>query len=378
MPVSISQSRSQSTQPLTIATKVTVNGKVIQSQKALQTIELVFRILISTIVAIAWSIFCCPFKKAKPIDAQTASVTVKKDRKITSVQSSLRVHPLPMSVVSVNTRTSVIQTPKAPPNTPASVVQTPKAVPNTLFSTPPALKIIIPDTSFESSPGESKLVRNLIPAELIGEEDLRLPLLTELPKDRAQPPHGARDTHVFSPKTGLMEGRRTIKKVFMNNEIKLPIIPASARRVYRQAEMEYEVFLTSEKRHLLQQQSLKFGSYGACLAMLILDRGKIPNFSQLRDRIQDADIYMQSSSVTPIIGRISKGQDGIEKLAELIHENGAACIEIDTLWAHFIIVDDINIKAGTAKIRDPYHNWAPTITLSALESKLKGGRVIQA
>lgn len=351
--------------------------------------------LLESILSIALSIFFCCTKKARPIDIK--SKHPRKDSHVTFALPPLKVNSLKTPLTPHNTPRD-LSTPQAPPNTPRPAPHTPKTPPNTPFPLATlhgAFTINIelaserspdPKTKLEDEKGDLALpsvpsfmhTRAVSVANLIQEEELQMPDLTEVPKERPQPPHSNGDTATFSPTGEILRSRRN-KKVFMTDDFVLPISSPCRKKVYKKGEHEFEVFLTRDGKSLVQQRFFR-GGKNAALAMLILDCGKIPDFSKLKMKMSNESGFMESSGVQDLTAQVPGGKAGLQELSDLINEDGPACIEIDLGWGppHSIVVDKIDLEAGTANVRDPFHCWAPIIKLSALETKFKGGKVIQA
>ena len=135
---------------------------------------------------------------------------------------------------------------------------------------------------------------------------------------------------------------------------------------------------TQDGRHVILQQAAK-SCVPSCVAMLVLDRGKMPNYRAIerihianRERaiqwIQEAGLSHQFTDLTPFWE--NNQTELASQLSDCLQAKGSGILGIDhpVIGGHVIVLDEISKENKTARIRDSFHGWALTIRLEALLS----------
>lgn len=127
-------------------------------------------------------------------------------------------------------------------------------------------------------------------------------------------------------------------------------------------------------RSVVQQQARR-GSSAGVSTMLSADHGGKINAHRLwnRSAADESQVLSNLQGVTdhtPVTARPGT----IEALAEQLDKHGSAVVSVNgEIGKHFIIVDEIDLKAHTVTLRDPYHGWAIQVPLVAFTSRWAPG-----
>ena len=138
------------------------------------------------------------------------------------------------------------------------------------------------------------------------------------------------------------------------------------------------IAITPEGKHVILQQTTR-SCVPTCVGMLVLDRGKIPDYRAMQttdlatreEAIRWIETAGLKAKITPLPFHSTRKK--IELLAKALQENGAGALSVDLegMDGHVIVLDNISIRARTAIIRDPGHGWMLTIPLDTLISLVK-------
>jgi hypothetical protein len=202
-------------------------------------------------------------------------------------------------------------------------------------------------------------------------------------KERSLPPLTAADTleWVEGEVEGMFVSKYGDLKIFSDPEI-LEVFPvAKETKIHEYLNRSLYARHTEDGKTLIQQQNRR-GSFPACVAMMMMDQGKTPDFAKLKLKKNPVNplIDFEKAKVPAVMNQIAKNnapKERVQELRELIEKDGPAIINIldPSKLSQAIIVDSISEKA--AKIRCPYHWWQISISLNALEKAFQGGNVIQ-
>lgn len=133
-------------------------------------------------------------------------------------------------------------------------------------------------------------------------------------------------------------------------------------------------------------QQAKRGCTAAVAAMLIHDAGKSVNLNSLRNtnlgNTGSIKRWISEAGLIPKVTKLSlqdtTSDELLNRLQKLIESRGPAIVSTgNDIGSHVIVVDEINTKAGSVRLRDPYHGWAITVTKEAFLRGFDGGRIIQ-
>ena len=123
--------------------------------------------------------------------------------------------------------------------------------------------------------------------------------------------------------------------------------------------------ITQHGKHVIQQQALR-SCVPATVAMLLLDKGKIPNYIELRSMnlSNDEGIFasLRQAECEGIRCDLSGG-NFLEKAEQAIRLRGPIMLGIHhpTLAGHEIILDSVDVHRNEVTIRDPYYGAMLTI-----------------
>lgn len=137
------------------------------------------------------------------------------------------------------------------------------------------------------------------------------------------------------------------------------------------------IAITTAGKHVILQPAVK-ACVPACIAMLLLDRGKKPNYQEMQEtnlaNTQRAIEWVNEAKLECQITEIPQ-DNAIDLLSKRLAEKGPGKLSIEhpTIGSHAIILDEISREKGEALIRDPFHGWMLTIKLDALSSWLCPG-----
>ncbi len=133
------------------------------------------------------------------------------------------------------------------------------------------------------------------------------------------------------------------------------------------------IAVTEQGKHVILQQSVH-SSISTCLAMLILDQGRTPNYqtmegSHIDDHIWVMD-WIKEAGFNPKLTPLFNGRNQLEILVQRLEQrqNGPGLLSIchPDIGGHAVVVDAISTRANTATIRDPLHGWMLTMKLNTL------------
>jgi hypothetical protein len=135
------------------------------------------------------------------------------------------------------------------------------------------------------------------------------------------------------------------------------------------------IAITESGKHVILQQTVK-SCVPTCMAMLILDHGKTPDYEAISStylaKIEQAIEWGKKAGLK-CQKTVIPTENSIELLSKRLAENGPGMLEVDhpTLRGHAIILDAI--EDGHAVIRDPFHGWMVTIGVETLKTWLRPG-----
>ncbi len=135
----------------------------------------------------------------------------------------------------------------------------------------------------------------------------------------------------------------------------------------------YAIGRTDRGKHVILQQAVK-SCVPACVAMLVLDHGKIPDYKAIKMTCLANQIeairWVKNSELNPHVTIIQNPHDALEVLLEAIQYDGPGVLSINhpEIGGHVIVLDHISQEDKTAMIRDSFHGWAVTIKLYSLLS----------
>lgn len=130
------------------------------------------------------------------------------------------------------------------------------------------------------------------------------------------------------------------------------------------------IAISEQGKHIILQQTVA-SDVPTCLAMLILDHGKQPNYKTLRindlANTKQAIEWAKEVQLECLVTEISM-ENPIELLSKCLSEKGPGMLLLDhpTLDEHVVILDEISTEKKEAVIRDPFHGWMVTIKLDVL------------
>jgi hypothetical protein len=135
----------------------------------------------------------------------------------------------------------------------------------------------------------------------------------------------------------------------------------------------HAIAVTESGKHVILQQSGK-SCVPTCVAMLVLDHAKAPNYRALQcinlASASQACEWMEQAGLVPLLTWIDNSQNTARILRDCLRENGPGVLSIDhpEIRGHVVILDEISETENTAIVRDPYHGWSLTIKLDSLLS----------
>ncbi len=144
-----------------------------------------------------------------------------------------------------------------------------------------------------------------------------------------------------------------------------------------QEKKEHAIAITKNCKHVILQQAVK-SCVPTCVAMLLLDRGKIPNYDALKSScLANTEQVTKWINDAQLVSRLSLVplKNFIDFLSNCLAENGPGMLEIyhPVIAGHAVILDKISTERNEAVIRDSFHGWMVTIKLDALKSWLRPG-----
>ena len=235
----------------------------------------------------------------------------------------------------------------------------------------------------ETSKIFSKNLRKRLPASEIPDFKSRTYAKTLV---RKEPPLSLIDTCVFTEDGLPASVHGTGLKSFSDKDIvhvhKSHSDTVLAEHLQVQTDIPSDDIQVINGKHVLLQQAQRSCVPTAC-AMLLLDHGKIPDYSSVyltnlaTDKEQQSWLEKGGCKVCKtVLKREYRDFEIIELLQFLLKKNGPGILSIDskTIGGHAIILD--KIMGDQAIIRDPCHGWMISITLSALLEYM-GGSFIQ-
>lgn len=140
----------------------------------------------------------------------------------------------------------------------------------------------------------------------------------------------------------------------------------------------HAIGVTEDGRHVILQQAVK-SCVPSCVAMLVLDQRKTPNYEAIRmvscATLERAIEWVEAAELVPVLTTIKEYEHPINTFQEAIQKNGPGVLQIihPLIGGHAIILDEISTKTHSAIIRDPFHGWSVTIRLELLLSWIKVG-----
>jgi hypothetical protein len=192
---------------------------------------------------------------------------------------------------------------------------------------------------------------------------------------RSVPRVSLNDTGFFGGARKSIHGET---RVFEDHEIARIHQPDSTKAF---SSSQIEVFFKDGKA-ILQQQGTRACS-AACVAMLILDKGGIPNWQQVRStnlgNTEMMKFSLQKAQLKPIQTNLSRDQSPLSTLQSLIEKNGSAIVEIisQSFGGHVVIADQVSPDLKEIRIRDPYHGWMIDVEAKAYLSYWQSRNVLQ-
>jgi hypothetical protein len=137
----------------------------------------------------------------------------------------------------------------------------------------------------------------------------------------------------------------------------------------------HAIGITDNGKHVILQQTAK-SCVPSCVAMLVLDHGKTPNYEAIKSTYlatKDAAIqWVKEAGLNPEVTTITGTPKHrvAQTLKEAIQKHGSGVLTIShpKIGFHDIVLDEISIETNSAIIRDPFHGWCLTIKLDSLLS----------
>lgn len=140
----------------------------------------------------------------------------------------------------------------------------------------------------------------------------------------------------------------------------------------------HAIGVTERGEHVLLQQAVK-SCVPTCIGMLLLDRGKTPNYGAIVNthlsKIEESISWVKEAGLRPIVTELSESS-AVETLKQCLQTEGPGMLSVsnETIGYHVIILDAI--EGDTARIREPFHGWSLTIKLDALIPQI-GAKFVQ-
>lgn len=156
------------------------------------------------------------------------------------------------------------------------------------------------------------------------------------------------------------------------------------------------IAITNEGKHVILQQAIT-SSVPTCMAMLILDQGKQPNYKAIRFTVsantEQAIKWAETAGLKCQVNKISK-ENPIKQLSEYLSARGPGMLAISQptpvvnldeiaknplrllstsqSWhPPVVILDEISVEKNEAVIRDSFHGWMITIQLNTLKALIR-------
>jgi hypothetical protein len=131
---------------------------------------------------------------------------------------------------------------------------------------------------------------------------------------------------------------------------------------------------TADNRAVIQQQSIR-GCTAAVTAMLISDNDRFFDSHTLSARNLSDNATMIKDLVNarlePVVTTVGPTTQPLAPLFEALQRHGSAILSVGgEIGGHVIVLDSLDFINGTARIREPHHGWAITITLKALTRRM--------
>jgi hypothetical protein len=137
----------------------------------------------------------------------------------------------------------------------------------------------------------------------------------------------------------------------------------------------HAIAITEDGRHIILQQACK--SYmPTCVAMLVLDHGKKPNYNLIKTTSSATDSHaikwIQEAGLKPKTTQIPSSGNVENLLSCCLSEHGPGILSIDhpIIQGHGVVLDEISVEKNHAKIRDSFHGRSLTLKLDVLLSWL--------
>jgi hypothetical protein len=181
---------------------------------------------------------------------------------------------------------------------------------------------------------------------------------------RSHPRLGETDTYI--EKNGKTVSGHGAGRFLRDKEI-LRVLPF-ARVEQREG---IEIGYLEDGKPVIQQQGLR-GCAAAAAAMLIVDYGRpFDGYAVRTSNPGDDDsirLDIERAGLVPITAEAAS----MEMLALQLERCGSATVSAGDreLGSHAVVVDDVDLAASRAQLRDPFHGWALIIPLNAFRRRL--------
>jgi hypothetical protein len=136
---------------------------------------------------------------------------------------------------------------------------------------------------------------------------------------------------------------------------------------------------TADGKHVILQQTPTSCS-PTCVAMLVLDHGKVPNYEAISTtnlaNTLDAINWFTEAGLKTIRTELSDKNNITADLVKLLKENGPGILTLNhpDIGNHSVVLDRISTEDNEAIIRDPFHGWMITVKLDVLISWVEDHR----
>jgi hypothetical protein len=111
-----------------------------------------------------------------------------------------------------------------------------------------------------------------------------------------------------------------------------------------------------------------------CVAMLVLDHGRVPNFKAIKETNLANDSkamnWIEEAGLKPKLTELIDKEKRGDVLSRCLVEHGPGILSVNhpEIGGHVIVLDAISKGENTAKIRDPFHGRSVTLKLDVLLS----------
>lgn len=132
-----------------------------------------------------------------------------------------------------------------------------------------------------------------------------------------------------------------------------------------------------DQRSVMQQIGWR-GCVATSTAMLILDAGKVPSAHTIAMGNLSSDELVEHMlrSVGLKMFKVTLAHrpegEALDILSQMTRFNGPAIIDLDCeVGGHVVVLDQLDLKSNRARLRDPFHGWAISVSADALLKRLQ-------